>query len=463
MYTLTIRDETYAALRSAVLSAAPLEGAAYLLCGESRTGDEHRLIVRDVIPVRDEHYLLREPARLSIASGSYVSAAKRARSMRASVLFVHSHPGGPDEHSRQDDREEPGLMEFLSSRVQDRVHGSAVVGVRDTAFSARVHVGGRWVPIERVRIIGSRFRFLQPVGAAADPVPEFFDRQVRAFGPELQRLLRQLHVGVVGAGGTGSAVAEQLARLGVGELSLFDHDTLTATNVTRVYGSRVVDQHRLKVEMLAAHLDGIGLGTRVRAIPRSILEEDVAKQLRDCDVVFGCTDKESPRGILNQVALDYLIPVFDTGVAIDAPDHVIQSIVGRVTILTPGQACLFCRRRITAEAIRDESLPAEERLRLEQEGYAPTLAEPDPAVITFTTAVAARAVTEFLNRLTGAISGSCHSEFLVLFHAEKVIRTQTVAPEDCACGLRERWGQGDRRTFLGLMWMPPTPRRSARP
>src|SRR3989442_2474424 len=47
----------------------------------------------------------------------------------------------------------------------------------------------------------------------------FFERQVLAFGAESQALLQQLHVGVVGVGGTGSAVVEQLARLGVGTRS----------------------------------------------------------------------------------------------------------------------------------------------------------------------------------------------------------------------------------------------------
>ena len=38
-------------------------------------------------------------------------------------------------------------------------------------------------------------------------------------------------------GGTGSAVIEQLVRLGVRRLHLFDPDILTASNLTRVYGS----------------------------------------------------------------------------------------------------------------------------------------------------------------------------------------------------------------------------------
>src|SRR5207244_4164085 len=64
-----------------------------------------------------------------------------------------------------------------------------------------------------------------------------YDRQVRAFGGGVQGILSNLRVGVVGVGGTGSAVAEQLIRLGTGKLYVFDGDRLDDSNLTRVYES----------------------------------------------------------------------------------------------------------------------------------------------------------------------------------------------------------------------------------
>src|SRR5205807_4294497 len=62
--------------------------AAYLRCGRSVTGAESRLLVREVIPVRDEHYLIREADRLSLDSRSYTSAAKQAAAANDSLVFV---------------------------------------------------------------------------------------------------------------------------------------------------------------------------------------------------------------------------------------------------------------------------------------------------------------------------------------------------------------------------------------
>src|SRR3712207_6906598 len=46
--------------------------------------------------------------------------------------------------------------------------------------------------------------------------------------------LRKLRIGIVGCGGTGSAVAMLLARLGVGQLALFDNDIVDQTNLNRL-------------------------------------------------------------------------------------------------------------------------------------------------------------------------------------------------------------------------------------
>src|SRR5262245_45107147 len=115
-FTLTITEELFNRLVGAVFSLGDREGAAYLICGRSLCGNETRLLVREVIPVEDRDYIVRERDRLSIASRSYASVAKHASAIDGSILFVHSHPEGVGDFSEQDDREEPKLMEFFRQR-----------------------------------------------------------------------------------------------------------------------------------------------------------------------------------------------------------------------------------------------------------------------------------------------------------------------------------------------------------
>lgn len=435
-------------LRQKLFDRPGVEGAAFLLCGQSVSQGTVKLIVHAVLPVADEDYLRRERYGLTIASPALTRVAKLARYEELSVVFAHSHPEGVPDFSEQDDREEARLLPFLQARVPGRIHGTLVLTER--------HIQGRmYVPdqvvVDEVIVVGDRIRSWAP--NAGDAVEPFFDRQVRAFGPDIQRLLGRLRIGIVGVGGTGSPVAEQLYRLGVGHLWLFDGDRFAETNVNRVYGSSLQDDGRLKVEMLKEHLDKIGLNTIVEAIPRHISHEKAARRLRECDVVFGCTDKELPRAILVQLANRYSTPVFDLGVLVDSKDGCISGVHGRVTTLLPGEACLFCRGRITAETIRIEALSEEDRQRQVRDGYAPELDEPAPAVIAFTSATASAAVMELLHRLTGFMGSERQSSEVLLALDQSRLRTNRIKPRDgCVCDDHSFWGRGDTEPFLEMVW-----------
>jgi molybdopterin/thiamine biosynthesis adenylyltransferase len=380
-----------------------------------------------------------------------VHVAKRAKLANEAIIFVHSHPDGFADFSQQDDREKPNLMAFFRSRGVRPPFASMLFHTRGS-FQGRIWNDGEWHHIERTRILGRRFSFVDYL-PDEEALPEFYDRQVRAFGPDIQRLLRRLHIGVIGAGGTASALIEQLVRLGVGTLSIFDGENIDKGNVTRVYGSCLADDGTPKVEIQRLHAKRIGFGTKVNVYPTHITDQETVKRLRDCDVIFGCTDKHAPRGILVRTALWYFVAVFDMAVKIHSEDEKIRGIWGRVTTLLPGEACLFCRGRIDPETIRAESLPTDQLEREIKEGYIAGLETNEPAVVTFTTAVAAQAVTELLHRLTGFMGEERRSsEVLMCFHESRT-RTNRLKPNpDCMCQQKDHWGKRDTRSFLGLVW-----------
>lgn len=445
------------------------ERAAYGLCGVSRTTNETRLLLREVIRIDEGDVLESSPVHLKIASRSFLRAIKKAHLQRAAFIFVHSHPTGVPAFSPQDDREELKLFRTAYTRItHPGPHASLVMPRGETPVGRAWLPGGDTAPIETIRVIGNRFRFYRRTlitgqGANAREratVAEltYFDRQIRAFGPELQPLLRALVVGVVGAGGTGSCVIEQLVRLGVGSLVISDGDCFDPSNANRVYGSRVVDADLPKAKLAERSAADVGLQTRVRVLTRPITFKSVFEEFRTCDLVFGCTDDEWGRSLLTRLAIWYYIPVFDMGVKIDSAEGVIRSIQGRVTTLLPGKACLFCRNRITAERVRAEILWAiapEEAEQLKREGYLPELNEPAPAVISFTTAVAASAMTELLHRLTGFLGvDRVSSEVLHLLSSTRVRTNDRPGLRECFCGDTTRWGRGDTRPALDVTWRP---------
>ncbi len=264
-------------------------------------------------------------------------------------------------------------------------------------------------------------------------------------------MLSELRVGVVGAGGTGSAVFEQLVRLGIREIVVIDDDRLSRDNVSRVYGSGLADVGVPKVAIAAANAKRIGLGTNVTVIEGRVTEESVAGALTQCDVIFGCTDDHAGRIVLSRLAYWYLAPVFDMGFLVWTDEAHVTGLFGRVTSMIPGEPCLICRRRIDLGMARAEVLLPEERERLRREGYVPGLDEPAAALIPFTAAVASLALNELLGRMIGYLSDG-PGEVFMYFHDRQLRRIQGHVVEGHFCGDRDAWGRGDETPRLGMTW-----------
>lgn len=308
------------------------------------------------------------------------------------------------------------------------------------------------VPIGTVRVVGDDWRLLLPDGD--DGLGVVFDRQIRAFGPAGQRVLGRLRVGIVGAGGTGSAVFEQLVRLGVGEILIIDPDVINddGSNVTRVYGSAMADIGQPKVDLADRNADRIGLGTKVTAIKGTINDEATARLLTGCDVIFGCTDDNRGRVTLGRIATWYLIPIIDMGVKLTSADGTLHGIEGRITVIQPGGGCLQCRGRINAAALQSEVLTPVEREQRVDEGYATGLEDRDPAVIAFTAGVAALAVSELLHRTFGLDGEPPSGELIVQFHRREIRRNTRPARPGHWCIDPVHLGAGDTVPFVGTTW-----------
>ena len=124
-----------------------------------------------------------------------------------------------------------------------------------------------------------------------------------------------------------------------------------------------------------------------------------------------------------------------------------------MTTLLPGEACLFCRERINPLVIAVESKSPAERRRLADERYAPELDTDNPAVVMFTTTVAAKGVSELLHRITGFMgTDRTSSEVLLRLHQTELRTNRTPPGRECLCFQRSLWGRGDTRDYLGQVW-----------
>lgn len=453
--TLAIREPHWRELCATL--ADERETAAFVIAASVADEEQTTLLVRQVFSFDDDDYELRERNRLQLASRAFVPALKAAAEDGSAAIFFHTHPCGEPGPSLHDELVDQQLRQSAQVRTGQAIYGSLILAspAEGPRLSGQVFIGADQYPLERLRIVGDgQLRIVNLTGEATGA--ERFDRQIRAFGRAGQQALGGAHVGVVGAGGTGSAVFELLVRLGVGRITIIDDDTLTESNLTRIHESATVDRGRPKVEVAAAAAERIDPRIEMEAVCGRITSLDVARKLRHCDLVFGCTDDNAGRAILSRLAYWYLVPVIDTAFLIDTSDEVVRGLFGRVTTLYPGAPCLFCRERIDSRQLAAEALPADERERLAGEGYVPGLGEPDPSVGAYTTLVAAMAVSEMLDRLFDlSVGGEAPTELLLRLHDRTISAVERPSRPGHYCVDPSAWGRGDVEPMLGQLWAEP--------
>lgn len=438
----------------------PLETAGVLLVKVVIADNgKTRLLAREYCPVPGHAYTRREIDGLTIASEGYVPALARAEELGATAIWVHTHPGvGANPHpSPHDDLVDTQLAGTFRLRSASDFYGALILSptALSFCFSGHLDAEGRAPQrIDYIWTIGDRFSLIPNIADQEVAPLEMFDRNIRAFGPAVQQTLSRLNVGIVGCGGTGSAVAEQLVRLGVRNFVLIDPDTLSQSNLTRVIGSIATDVGRRKVDVIADHLTSVAPDAHCERIASMLTVKRAARRLIGCDVVFGCSDDNAGRLILSRIPTYLLTPVIDCGVLLSSDgESNLTGIHGRVTTITPGHACLLCRDRIDVARAAAELMTPEERRRLESEGYAPALGRTEPAVVTFTSLVAASAVSELLERMIGYGPEPRPTEVLLRCH-EREISTNVAAPRPrhyChpQAGVM---GRGVTDPFLDMAW-----------
>jgi molybdopterin-synthase adenylyltransferase len=366
----------------------PPETGCILLVAHNDHFARPSLLVADVLPPEPGDFSRQASGALTFSSDFLRRAllCVRQRGLQG-FITVHTHPFSDDVvcFSPYDDANDPDLMANLHELQPSGMFGSMVLGKRTAC--ARLWLRGEPIYLDALIVTGEQLSVLSLNGAPTTPPADsaaLFDRSAAITGNGALFWLSQLRVGLIGASGTGSLMNELLMRAGVGEIIIFEFDDADETNLNRVLHLRRQDAkaHVNKGERLAAVVAETSMPTTVTVVESGdIRDANVADELRGCDLVVGCVDRDWPRLILCEVAYQYLIPYIDLGTEIGACDTEIQSIDSRVSHVGPGRPCLFCSGVINAERIRLEGCEDEERSRIHSMGYSKDVDLKAPAVM----------------------------------------------------------------------------------
>ena len=238
-----------------------------------------------------------------------------------------------------------------------------------------------------------------------------FDRNERLFGKDGQKALRSASVIVIGVGGLGTHVVQQLSLLGVGALSLVDHEELSHSNRNRYVGARHDDPvpGSPKVHLGERLIHVVDPAISVTTVDEGFPSASALRALRDAGYVFGCLDNDGVRFVLNEACLAYDKPLFD--LASDVPEP--GRYGGRVTVVWGEGGCLHCRGVLDPDEVRRFLSPTE-ALQNEAAVYGvdrQVLGETGPSVVSVNGVVASLGVTEFMVAVSGMRPPCRHLEY----------------------------------------------------
>ncbi|MFE3205721.1 HesA/MoeB/ThiF family protein [Embleya sp. NPDC059237] len=426
-------------LHGHLLEAPPNPGAlgadeqlAFVLAAPARSPEGVRLTVRETIPARPQDLEHRSPAAIAPNAEFVAAALTRCRQEGWSLIEAHSHPfsrGPGTTFSAVDltcDRAKmPRVARLLPEHA---LHATMVFGRSslDAHYYDRDSASIR--PVHRVSILGVRGgaprltrieptgmadvgrtavrRFPRPrrrtddtAGAATD---DRHDRQLPLLGRETQAALAEATVAIVGLGGLGSFTALECAHLGIGGLVLVDPDTVERSNLNRLLGATEADTGRAKVDVYADLARAVAPTTTVDAVRGPILGGQALDRVRAADLLLGCVDNHGARLVLNQLAVQYVIPYLDagTGARIDDTNRVTH-VGGQVQAVLPGIGCLECRGFIDARRAAFDLAPPHVRSREIAHGYGTR--DPAPSVVFLNGVVASLLVAQAVQLLSGAL------------------------------------------------------------
>lgn len=125
-----------------------------------------------------------------------------------------------------------------------------------------------------------------------------YARNIPALSGAECEMLKQKRVLVVGCGGLGGHIIDQLARIGVGFLRVVDGDVFEASNLNRQLLSTVSRIGVSKAAAAARHIARVNPDVTVEAAEAFLTEDNAQKLLADCDIVMDALDNIESRRIL---------------------------------------------------------------------------------------------------------------------------------------------------------------------
>jgi hypothetical protein len=260
-----------------------------------------------------------------------------------------------------------------------------------------------------------------PQGAGGADLNDRYSRQIALFGEAGQQRLADASVVLIGLGGLGSHLAQQLAYLGVRRYALLDGETVARNDLNRVIGATADDVGFLKAQVAARLIRSIQSAADVRVVaglvPSGLLGAGAV--LGSATAVIAGLDKgeDTLRFILTDLCSIARVPYIDAASDVRRAAGGDLGYGGRVVVAGPAPGCLFCRGELDRREEGDQAV------------------DPHASVVTIDGVVASLAATEIACLISG-LRPPCG---MLTYRAHEGIVTRSSDPPARHCPYCSRW------------------------
>ena len=185
-------------------------------------------------------------------------------------------------------------MEELNRFLQEHAEGDLLPWLAQNAAAER---------------FGLPLAQIEATALAAGLLPARYQRNRQAISVNQQLTLFRSRVAVIGCGGLGGYVIEELARLGVGTIIAIDPDVFEEHNLNRQLLSSPATLGRAKVEAAAARVAEINPAVTLIPIRDHYAPENGTELLRDAQVVVDALDSIPARLALAETCAGLGVPL----------------------------------------------------------------------------------------------------------------------------------------------------------
>jgi len=262
-----------------------------------------------------------------------------------------------------------------------------------------------------------------------------YARQAALFGRDGQRAIESAKVAVLGLGGLGSHLCQQLAYLGVRQFVLVDDDAVALTNLNRLIGATLDDVGKPKTFIAERLITFVQPDAAVITVEKKLPHPDVNAALQGVDVIFGCFDNDYPRLLTTSMASSLEIKYVDAASGVELDQG--PAYGGRVVFAGTTPGCLSCLGLLDQDEIRRAQM-SDEELEIEAQIYGvpvESLVGSGPSVVTINGVVASLAATEAMVHLTGLRQPKKH----LIYRAHLGTITSSGDRPDASCAYCAAW------------------------